>query len=206
MILWKAFWQAVSMYTILPVPGLHWDSRADRHILALFPVTGFLVSAIWYGGSWLALQMNPPRLLASAITALLPFLFTGFLHLDGFMDVCDAVLSRREKERRLEILKDPHTGAFAVLSSLSLFLLQFAAADALLRKPKNLLCLIFLPVAARGLSAFGLFSFPTLGQSRMAEWMKNDTSVHHRIFVLLIALAAAAGMILVSRWPEDFPF
>lgn len=198
MTLWKAFWQAVSMYTVLPVPGLRWDSRADRHMLACFPLVGLLVGTVWYGGSWLMLRLGAPALLAAAITSLLPFLFTGFLHLDGYMDVCDAVLSRRDRDRRLEILKDPHTGAFAVLSALSLFLLQFAASDALLKKPGILPCLLFLPVISRGVSVFCLMSLPTLPQSGMAKWLKQDTSLLHRIFILLVSLAAAVGIILVS--------
>lgn len=44
-----------------------------------------------------------------------PWCLTGFIHLDGFMDCCDAVLSRREQARRREILKDSHVGSFAVI-------------------------------------------------------------------------------------------
>lgn len=52
-------------------------------------------------------------------------IITGMLHLDGFMDVCDAILSRRSKEEKLRILKDSATGAFAVIPLVILFFLQF---------------------------------------------------------------------------------
>mgnify|MGYP003392776405 FL=1 len=48
--------------------------------------------------------------------AVYPYLVTGFLHLDGFMDVTDAVKSWRDLERRREILKDSHVGSFAVIN------------------------------------------------------------------------------------------
>ena len=37
-----------------------------------------------------------------------PYVVTGAIHLDGFMDVVDAVRSCAGKERRREILKDSH--------------------------------------------------------------------------------------------------
>ena len=40
---------------------------------------------------------------------------TRGLHLDGFMDCCDAFLGGFSRERRLEILRDSHVGAFAVV-------------------------------------------------------------------------------------------
>lgn len=54
--------------------------------------------------------------------AALPWLVTGFMHLDGYMDVCDAVLSRRELATRQRILKDSHCGAFAVIGMVLLAL------------------------------------------------------------------------------------
>ena len=35
--------------------------------------------------------------------------------MDGFLDVVDARSSCLPRERKLEILKDPHTGAFAII-------------------------------------------------------------------------------------------
>jgi adenosylcobinamide-GDP ribazoletransferase len=64
-------------------------------------------------------------LLQSALLCVLPVLVTGGIHLDGFCDTVDALSSHQPKERKLEILKDPHTGAFALLFCCVYFLLQF---------------------------------------------------------------------------------
>ena len=45
----------------------------------------------------------------------IPILITGGFHVDGFLDTCDALHSYQPRERKLEILKDSHIGAFAVI-------------------------------------------------------------------------------------------
>ena len=45
----------------------------------------------------------------------IPLLVTGGFHLDGYMDTMDALHSYQKKEKKLEILKDPHIGAFSVI-------------------------------------------------------------------------------------------
>ncbi len=46
---------------------------------------------------------------------LIPVFVSGGIHLDGFMDTMDALGSWGDKEKKLEILKDSHNGAFAVI-------------------------------------------------------------------------------------------
>ena len=47
--------------------------------------------------------------------------------MDGYLDVTDARHSYGEREKKLAILKDPHTGAFAIIG-LGLYLLLYAGA------------------------------------------------------------------------------
>jgi adenosylcobinamide-GDP ribazoletransferase len=57
-----------------------------------------------------------PHVLGVAVAFGLSIALTGALHLDGFLDVCDAALAGVSAQRRLEILKDPHHGTFAIAS------------------------------------------------------------------------------------------
>jgi adenosylcobinamide-GDP ribazoletransferase len=52
---------------------------------------------------------------------------TGGLHLDGLADCCDGLLASTSVERRLEIMKDPHVGAFGVIGLILVLLLKAAA-------------------------------------------------------------------------------
>ena len=71
----------------------------------------------------------PFALLWPALLAVTLVVLTRALHLDGFMDSCDALLGGFDRERRLAILRDPNVGAFAVVGVVCLLLMKVAALD-----------------------------------------------------------------------------
>lgn len=56
-----------------------------------------------------------------------PLIITGGFHVDGFMDTMDALHSYQPRERKLEILKDSHIGAFSVIKLAEFGLIYVAA-------------------------------------------------------------------------------
>lgn len=74
---------------------------------------------------------------------LIPVLITGGIHLDGFADTVDAMSSYAERERRLEILKDPHTGAFAIIGLCCYFLANVGIWSEIGEKKLLVACCIF---------------------------------------------------------------
>ena len=132
---------AIGFLTILPIAP-----RCSAGDLAAartwFPLVGLLLGAILAGAD---LMMNGPfpLLLASALLTAALALMTRALHLDGFMDTCDALLGGFERERRLEILRDPHVGAFAVVGVISLLLIKFTAIAALPQMNRTAMLMLF---------------------------------------------------------------
>ena len=122
-----AFFMAWGMFLSIPCPAKIWDEKARPWQLVYLPLVGLLVGAIWALAAYLMGLFGRLPAVCAAILAALPFLLTGFIHLDGFMDCCDAILSRRDLATRQKILKDSRVGAFAVVSAVLLFLLSFAA-------------------------------------------------------------------------------
>ncbi len=121
-----AFFMAWGMFLSIPCPFPKWDEAARRRMIACFPLIGLIVGGLWALAAWLVKLIACPSPLAALILAALPFIATGFIHLDGFSDVSDAVLSHRDLETRRKILKDPHIGAFGVIAVVLLLLAQFA--------------------------------------------------------------------------------
>lgn len=72
-----------------------------------------------------------PALLEGVVLVAVLALLTRGLHLDGFMDTFDALSGGRDRERRMEILKDPRMGAFAVVAVVLLLLVKCSALAAL---------------------------------------------------------------------------
>ena len=96
-----AFFMCQSMFCAIPAPQV-WDERARDKMLLFLPIVGLELGLIWWVLAY-ACRLHPP-LMAALILSMYPYFATGFLHLDGFMDVTDALRSYRSLERRREIL------------------------------------------------------------------------------------------------------
>ena len=161
--LWTAFYMSLKMFSALPLPQGRWEEGLRKHATACLPLVGLVLGGLWWGLAALARRFLPPPL-AGALVAALPFLLTGFIHLDGFMDTSDAMLSWRDRETRLKILKDVHVGAFAVIALALLMLFQFAAALSV----RTLFPLLLIPVLSRAGSALCVLLLRPLGHSEYA--------------------------------------
>lgn len=118
---------AFAMYSKFPMPRVDWEKKALSWALCWFPLVGLAVGAVLW--LWLALAgwLGFGAVFTAALALLLPIALSGGIHLDGFCDTCDALSSHQSRERKLEILKDSHTGAFAIICC-GLYLLVFFAA------------------------------------------------------------------------------
>ena len=188
----KGLYMAFGMFCAIPQPFHLWDDTCVNLVLPFFPVVGGLIGVLWWGIAVVFNLSGIHIVLAAAVVALVPFLATGFLHLDGYMDTSDAVLSSRPIEDKLRILKDPHTGAFAVIMLAVLFVLQFASVFVFIEKGKTLVLLIILPVISRCCSALSILCLKPMAQSAYANMFGQNTGIAHKIFLILVAIAAIA--------------
>lgn len=120
------------------------------------------------------------------------------MHLDGYMDVCDAVLSRRDLETRQRILKDSHCGAFAVICLMLLTLCQWAvflSAEALPLWP-----LALIPVASRACAALAVLTLRPMSTSQYSAMTRGGAPV---VFAAVV-LAAVCGL-SVLLWDSFAP-
>lgn len=149
----KALIIAFSMYSKIPMPMFQWEEKDRRAAMCFFPLVGAVVGILFFGGFCLldALQTGP--VLKGALLAAVPLLATGGIHMDGFLDTCDARASYGDRERKLEILKDSHTGAFAIIwGVLYLLLLAGVYSESDLRSATVLAASFMLSRALSGLA------------------------------------------------------
>lgn len=180
----RAFFMCLGMFSAIPCPYRPWDEDARSLMTACLPVLGAVIGALWYLIAVLARAILPEMLGASLVAAA-PFLLTGFMHLDGFMDSADALLSWRPLEQRQKILKDVHCGSFAVVAVVLLAIGMFAAAsDAM---PGDLRTLVLIPAASRCMSAFCVTALKPIGHSEYAAMNKNFATPAAAAVMLLIA-------------------
>ena len=145
---------AFSTYSRIPVPQVEWNEENRRYSMCFFPLVGLVTGLLVWGWLSLCAGLMIGPFLRGAVAALLPLLITGGIHMDGYMDTTDALASWQSQEKRLEILKDSHTGAFAVMGCAGYLLLSaalYSEAD-----PAAGLRLAGVFVLSRALSAFAL--------------------------------------------------
>lgn len=193
----KAFCMSFSMFCAIPTPFSHvWEDSVRSLMLVVFPFVGTVIGGIWALAAILLDKMNCPQMFGAALLALLPFLLTGGIHLDGYMDCCDAIFSRRPLEKKREILKDSHVGSFAVVGLAIMMIFSFAAfasADG----SENMLSLIFICMVSRACSAIGVSTLRPMGHSEYAGSFQQGISKGNitAISVILVVSFALAYLI-----------
>lgn len=139
---------AIQFLTRLPVPiECPWNRETSRWALRCYPLVGALIGALLAGVA-LLLQDLPAPLLALVLLSLWVAL-TGGLHLDGLMDIADALGSNTPLERRWAIMKDPQVGSFGILSLVFLLAWKGVLLWALLDIDMPLWLLVAVPALGR---------------------------------------------------------
>jgi len=188
------------MFTVIPCPYRGWKEEARGHMLVCFPIIGAVIGAIWYG--IFAVSGYLPIYLRTVLVAIIPWFFTGFMHLDGYMDVCDAVMSRRDLETRQKILKDSRVGAFAVICIGILMLTQAGSVLSMLELENPCIGpgLIFIPIASRICASLAVINFKPMNTSQYTDLKKkvqfNVALVCMLIILLVVILYFMPGSVI----------
>lgn len=191
---------AFATYSRIPTPQADWNEHSMKYAMCFFPLVGVVIALLsdlaWRFLTCLGLHAF---FIASCLTAL-PILLTGGIHLDGYFDTQDALHSYAPQERKLEILKDPHIGAFAaiygilyILSVLACWTQTASMAEAEQALPS--ICWGF--VLSRILSGLSVVIFPKARKDGMVRAMA-DASDHHVATILTGELIVAGFLLLVT--------
>ena len=191
-----AFVMCQSMFCAIPAPQA-WDEKAKDKMLLFLPIVGLEIGALWAALAWLCRLLNLPALVAGLVLCAYPFLITGFIHLDGFMDVTDAVKSWRDLERRREILKDSHVGSFAVIGIVLLAIAQFAFFSSAPAEANDWI-LIFVPAVSRCCSSLAVTGLKPMSTSQYADQKKPKS--HMVVLTVMLVAFLAAGFLLCGKY------
>ena len=187
----NAFAMCQSMFCAIPFPWNVWDEDARDKMLLFLPAVGLEIGFFCFLAWLVCCQFALPVAVRALIMTALPFVLTGFIHLDGFMDVNDAIKSCRNLEKRRAILKDPHVGSFAVISCVLLLLCHFAL---FLSIESGLGILVFIPAVSRCCSAIGITLLKPMSTSQYAELVRHPIRAY--VLIAMLAFFVLAGFLL----------
>lgn len=196
----KRFWSslniAFSMYSRLPALQCDWSEENMKYVMCFFPWIGIVIGALCFGWTALAGWLGVNAALRNVILMLVPVAVSGGIHLDGLLDTADAMSSWRPREKRLEILKDSHAGAFAIITCAVYFFLLYGTLDMV--RGELIAVYSFTFVVSRSLSGFSVVTFPKASaKGTLAGFAKNaETKVIQRTLVCYLVLAAVGMLAL----------
>ncbi|MEI6166125.1 MAG: adenosylcobinamide-GDP ribazoletransferase [bacterium] len=182
---------AIRTLTILPVPGK--DAASLAKALPFFPAIGVLLGALIILALYVA-SLTGWFVGAGVIAMMASVWLTRGLHIDGLSDVMDALGASRIRERRLEIMKDPHTGAFGVMAIVADLLLKAVALSHLAALGQWSLALVpfIISRTAQVLLATTL-PYARLEGGKAAAFVQEARPYH-----LVLALVAAVAFCLAA--------
>lgn len=150
---------AFAMYSKVPMPRVEWNETSMKYALCFFPLIGVVIGALELLYMEVSQIMGYGGVMRSCIMAVIPIIVTGGIHMDGYMDTMDALHSYQEKERKLEILKDVHIGAFAGIMLVSYYLVYVGGVSEFNTREEGILLAIGF-ILSRTLSGLALVFFP----------------------------------------------
>lgn len=190
---------AISMYSKLPTPFVEWDDQAMQYSFCFFPIVGLIIGALELGWWYLASLMGLNSFFFAAVATVLPLIVTGGIHMDGYMDTMDAKHSWQPKERRLEILKDPHLGAFAVITAFVYMILYLGAATEVVSLTEcAIVCIGFVLSRAYSSMAFVWFT-PAKKEGTFYQFAKSANK--RAIFITQCVVIILCGMGMIYLHP-----
>ncbi|MBQ1471197.1 MAG: adenosylcobinamide-GDP ribazoletransferase [Eubacterium sp.] len=202
-----AFSMVWGNFTVLPCPYKRWDSKLNNLMLALLPVVGAVIGGLWMLLFWVLRIAAIPSQLTTLAATFYIYAVCGFMHMDGFMDCNDAILSRRPLEDRQRILKDSTVGAFAVVTVVFLVLAffvsmkTFLAAVASQKSPEALWALALIPVMSRGTAGLGVLVHRPIGHSQYkGSYQEKGKQKYQLTMILLMGVAMCATACLAGRF------
>lgn len=196
----KALMMCLSMFCAIPCPYRKWDDSARPLTTLFLPLVGVLIGGLWTLAAYLLRLLHLPALIGGAALCALPFILAGGIHMDGFMDVTDAVRSCRDLDERRRILKDPHVGSFAVLFAVLLIVVQFALF-ASSKDDADIFSLLLIAVVSRCTAALSVTVLRPISVSEYAGAYRKGVKKSH-IIILMIQLAAAltCGFVFLGKY------
>ncbi|MBR4754191.1 MAG: adenosylcobinamide-GDP ribazoletransferase, partial [Lachnospiraceae bacterium] len=157
----KLFFQnwavSFSMYSKIPMPHFEWNKDNMKYAMCFFPLIGLVIGFVEMWAYYLCKYAHFNDLLRGVILTVIPVIISGGVHVDGLLDTADALSSHQSVERKLQILKDSHAGAFAIITGILYFLLYFGFISQISWISIYVVSVGY--IVSRGLSGFAVVTF-----------------------------------------------
>lgn len=188
------------LLTVLPIRlEVPWNKKYAKTAVYFFPFTGVVLGALLSAQYYFFSQYTSVSIAFLSLWIMFfTILYSGGLHIDGWMDISDAIGSHRDREKKLEILKDSRVGAFAVLSLFFLLAFRFLFIFEVMSDQSffHSAYLFSVPILARVGMMLLLIWTPSAARSGMAYAFKQHIQMRDSIFSFIYCF----GLLFLLYW------
>lgn len=217
-IAWFSFWYAIAFLTRIPAINLSNalksnNKKISQGSLYFYPVIGLiiglLISAVYFICAWQITNSKPlplagfdsASLVIAGLMLLTWSLITGGLHLDGLADAADAwVGGYGDKQRTLDIMKDPTVGPMGAMLVVLVLLLKFSALVVLVDKFEGFYLiglLLAVPMLARFSILPLLYFTPYVREKGLGSNLKQ--SINPILFICVTTFCMLLTVVFVQQ-------
>ena len=170
----------------------NWTEEDFGQSVKFFPLIGATLGVVYAAFAYVLTAMLPaygikmPAHFTAALMLILPVLFTGGIHCDGFMDTMDGLFSGRKPERMLEIMKDSRVGSNGVFAFVTLMIFELCI---ILDMNTAVLVPAFfvMPIIARYMMTLAIVFYPYARPEGMGKAFKMYADSRTLTFATLLA-------------------
>lgn len=186
---------ALMLLSRLPLPES--DGARSSEAAWAYPLAGLILGALAAFAGVIALGIGLPPGIAALVSLGVMTLLTGAMHEDGLADTADGLWGGWTRERRLEIMRDSHIGAYGVIALILGFSVRWAALSILFEAGGAAGAAAIVTAAA--LSRGGLpWLMATLPHARDDGLSHRVGTVALRSSYLALGIGAAAALIFTG--------
>ena len=215
---WFSFWYAIAFLTRIPAVNLSkalktHNKKIAQGSLYFYPLVGLIIGllmlAVYCICAWqvsnsyslASLGFDSSSLVIAALMLLVWCLVTGGLHLDGLADAADAwVGGYGDKQRTLDIMKDPTIGPMGAMLVVVVLLLKFSALVVVVDKSQGFYLIgavLAVPMLAR-LSILPLFYFtPYVRDKGLGSNLKQ--SINPLILTMVTVISVLLTVVFLQQ-------
>lgn len=186
------------MYSKIPMPKMEWTEKNMKYCVCYFPLIGLVIGTgmnLWYR---LAVYAEFGNSFRTAVLILIPVVISGGIHLDGLLDTADALSSYKNQEEKLEILKDSHAGAFAIIVGISYFVLCFGVFSEVTQEKLMVIGLGFM--LSRAFSGYGLVKLKKAKNTGLLRTF-SDAAANRVVKITMIIYIAVTVILMLLLNP-----
>jgi len=169
---------------------------------AFFPVVGALQGITLVISSALFLKVFPVEV-SNGLILFLMIIINGGLHLDGLADTFDAIASRKDKDKKLAIMKESAVGPFGVIAIVFAILLKYLFLNAVFNISLDTyyLSLFLMPIFSRWAMVTAIFHCKSARPDGLGRMFIEHTKMKEFTMATAITILFSVFLNLIFHLP-----